>query len=148
MSYYVYDVLGIVNGVVLLSVLILLLRGPFRKFWVLLLYVAWELFATATLTILTPLYNNPGIEKAARADAVRLYARLYWSNDVIVDLLRFLLVIVLTYAATTEGAKRTSIGRILGGIVAVVVVLPFLLFPLHFNPWPVSYTHLRAHETG
>ena len=48
---YVYDVLGIGNGIVLLSVLILLLRGPFRKFWVLLLYVAWELFATVTLTI-------------------------------------------------------------------------------------------------
>ena len=75
-------------------------------------------------------------EKCAQADAVRLYARLYWSNDVIVDLLRFLLVIVLTYAATPEGAKRVSIGRILGGIVAVVVVLPFLLFPLHFEPWP------------
>jgi len=136
MSYYVYDLLGIGNGIVLLSVLVLLLRGPFRKFWVLLLYVAWELFATVTLTILTPLYNNPGIENAARADAVRLYARLYWSNDVIVDLLRFLLVIVLTYAATPEGAKRVSIGRILGGIVAVVMVLPFLLFPLHFAPWP------------
>jgi hypothetical protein len=67
---------------------------------------------------------------------MKLYARLYWSNDVIVDLLRFLLVIVLTYAATPEGAKRASIGRILGGIVAVVVVLPFLLFPLHFKPWP------------
>ncbi len=136
MSYYVYDLLGIGNGVVLLSILVLLLRGPFRKFWVLLLYVAWELFATATLTIFNLLYTNPGIEKAARAEALRLYARLYWSNDVIVDLLRFLLVIVLTYAATPEGAKRMSIGRILGGIVAVVVVLPFLLFPLHFKPWP------------
>ncbi len=136
MSYYVLDLLGIGSGVVLLSILVLLLRGPLRKFWVLFLYVAWELFATVTLTILTPLYNNPAIEKAARAEALRLYARLYWSNDVIVDLLRFLLVIVLTYAATPEGAKRVSIGRILGGIVAVVLVLPFLLFPLHFAPWP------------
>lgn len=133
---YVYDVLGIGNGVVLLSVLILLLRGSFRKFWVLLIYVAWELFATATLTIYDLLYLGPSAGKEAHAEALRLYARLYWSNDVIVDLLRFLLVIVLTYAATAEGAKRVSIGRILGGIVAVVVVLPFLLFPLHFRPWP------------
>lgn len=133
---YVYDVLGIGNGVVLLSVLILLLRGSFRKFWVLLLYVAWELFATATLTIYDLLYLSPSLGKVALAEATKLYARLYWSNDVIVDLLRFLLVIVLTYAATPEGAKRASVGRILGGIVAVVVVLPFLLFPLHFRPWP------------
>jgi hypothetical protein len=133
---YVYDLLGIGNGVVLLSVLVLLLRGSFRKFWVLLIYVAWELFATATLTIYDLLYLGPSVGKVAQAEAMKLYARLYWSNDVIVDLLRFLLVIVLTYAATPEGAKRLSIGRILGGIVAVVVVLPFLLFPLHFKPWP------------
>jgi len=133
---YVYDVLGIGSGVVLLSVLILLLRGSFRKFLVLLVYVAWELFATATLTIYDLLYLAPSVGKVAQAEATKLYARLYWSNDVIVDLLRFLLVIVLTYAATPEGAKRVSIGRILGGIVAVVLVLPFLLFPLHFKPWP------------
>jgi len=133
---YVYDLLGIGNGIVLLSVLILLLRGSFRKFWVLLVYVAWELFATATLTIYDLLYTGPALGKVAQAESMKLYARLYWSNDVIVDLLRFLLVIVLTYAATPEGAKRVSIGRILGGIVAVVVVLPFLLFPLHFAPWP------------
>ena len=133
---YVYDVLGIGNGIVLLSVLVLLLRGSFRKFWVLLVYVTWELFATATLTIYDLLYTGPALGKLAQAESMKLYARLYWSNDVIVDLLRFLLVIVLTYKATPEGAKRTSIGRILGGIVAVVVVLPFLLFPLHFKPWP------------
>jgi hypothetical protein len=133
---YVYDLLGIGSGIVLLSVLILLLRGNFRKFWVVLVYVAWELFATATLTIYDLLYTGPALGKAAQAESIKLYARLYWSNDVIVDLLRFLLVIVLTYAATPEGAKRTSIGRVLGGIVLVVMVLPFLLFPLHFKPWP------------
>jgi hypothetical protein len=133
---YVYDLLGIGNGVVLLSVLVLLLRGPFRRFWVLLVYVAWELFATATLTVYDLLYTGPAQGKVLQAEAVKLYARLYWSNDVIVDLFRFLLVIVLTYAATPEGAKRTSIGRILGGIVVVVLLLPFLLFPLHFAPWP------------
>jgi len=133
---YVYDLMGIGNGIVLLSVLVLLLRGPFRKFWVLLLYVAWELFATATLTIYDLLYISAGQGKVVEAEALKLYARLYWSNDVIVDLLRFLLVIVLTYAATPEGAKRTSIGRILVGIVLVVLVLPFLVFPLHFGPWP------------
>jgi len=133
---YVYDLLGIGNGIVLLSVLILLLRGSFRKFWVLLVYVAWELFATATLTAYDLLYAGAAQGKVLQAEAVKLYTRLYWSNDVIVDLLRFLLVIVLTYAATPEGAKRTSIGRILGGIVLVVIVLPFLLFPLHFKPWP------------
>lgn len=135
---YVYDLLGIGSGVFLLSVLVLLLRGPFRRFWILLVYVAWELFATATLTIYDLLYAGAAQGKVQQAEAVRLYTRLYWSNDVIVDVLRFLLVIVLTYAATPEGAKRSSVGRILGGIVLVVMVLPFLLFPLHFAPWPAA----------
>jgi hypothetical protein len=133
---YVYDLLGIGSGVLLLSILILLLRGPFRKFWVLLFYVVWELFANATLTIYDLLYSGSAQGKIAPAEAVKLYTRLYWSNDVIVVLLRFLLVIVLTYAATPQGAKRSSIGRILGGIMLVAMVLPFLLFPLHFKPWP------------
>ena len=130
---YVYDVLGIGNGIVLLSVLVLLLRGPFRKFWVLLVYVAWELFATATLTIYDLLYTRPVLGKLAQAESMKLYARLYWSNDVIVDLLRFLLVIVLTYKATPEGAKRVSIGRILGGIVAVVDGAAVLALPSAFQ---------------
>ncbi|MDP9112393.1 MAG: hypothetical protein M3O20_01785 [Acidobacteriota bacterium] len=133
---YVYDFLGIGNGIMLLSVLILILCGSFRKFWILFLYVAWELLATATLTLYDVLYAGPAQGKIASVEAVKLYNRLYWSNDVIVDLLRFLLVIVFTYAATPEGAKRISIRRILCGIVAVVLVLPFLLFPLHFAPWP------------
>src|SRR5260370_42328706 len=131
----VYDLLGIINGLVLLLVLVLLLRGPFRKFWVVLGYVTWELLATATLTIFNVLYGGPA-QGNGGAEAVRWYTRLYWSNDVIVDLLRFLLVILLTYRASSGGVRRSTIGRILGGIVAVVMVLPFLVFPLNFRPWP------------
>src|ERR1019366_542734 len=136
MMSYVYDVLGIGNALVLLLILVLLLRGPFRKFWVVLAYVAWELFATAALTVFDVLYNGQVVGRIAHADAVRWYNRLYWSNDVIVDLLRFLLVIVLTHRATSLGFKRLSAGRILGGVVVVVLVLPFLVFPLNLRPWP------------
>ena len=134
---HVYDLLGICSGIVLLSVLVLLLRGPLRTFWVLLFYVGWELFATAALTVQHFLLSaGPAADKIAQASALKWYYRLYWSNDVVVDLLRFLLVIVLTYTATPEGARRLSIGRILGGIVVVVLMLPFVLFPLSFRPWP------------
>jgi hypothetical protein len=134
---YLIDLLAIVNGLALLLVLILLLRGPFRKFWIVLFYVSWELLATVSLTIFDVLYNGPAqVHNVAHADAVRWYARLYWGNDVIVDLFRFLLVIVLTYQATPAGVKRLSIGRVLGAVVVVAVGLPFLLFPTGPNPWP------------
>jgi len=134
---YAIDALSIGNALVLLSVLILLLRGPFQKFWIVLAYVAWELLATAALTIFDVLYSGPAqVNNIAHADAVKWYARLYWSNDLIVDLFRFLLVIRLIYRASSGGAGRLPIGRLLAGILAVTLVLPFLLFPTTFTPWP------------
>ena len=133
---YVYDVLGIGNALVLLLILALLLRDSFRKFWVVLAYVAWELFATAALTTIDVVYVGHAVGTAAYTEVTKSYNRLYWTNDVIVDLLRFLLVIVLTHRATSQGAKRSSAGRILGIVVVVVIVLPFLVFPLRFSPWP------------
>jgi hypothetical protein len=50
--------------------------------------------------------------------------------------LQFLLVIGLTYRATSGGPKRSSIGRMLSGIVVAALVLPFLLFPWGPKPWP------------
>ncbi len=85
-------------------------------------------------------YNAALVGANASEQAVNhLYARLYWTNDVIVDVLRFLLVIWLTYRATSGGPKRTSIGRMLSGIVVVALTLPFLLFPMFPKgpkPWP------------
>jgi len=131
---YVYYLLEISASLALLSVLILLLRGPFRKFWPLVGYVVWELLSNAALTSFGLV--NAGSVTGENAEAGRWYARLYWSNDVVVDVLRFLLVILLTYKATAGGTRRLPIGRILGGIVVVALVLPFLLFQWGPKPWP------------
>ena len=111
---HVYNLLDIGNGLALLLVLVLLLRGPLRKFWVLAGYVAWELLTTAALTSFDILYNGAAVGTSASAAAGKLYARLYWTNDVIVDVLRFLLVVVFTYRATAGRAKRVSTARIPG----------------------------------
>jgi hypothetical protein len=131
---YVYYLIEIGDALALISVLVLLLRGPTRKFWALLVYVTWELLANVALSGYDLVYNAALVDAGASAPTVKLYARLYsrlyWTNDVIVDVLRFLLVIWLTYRATSGGPKRTSIGRILSGIVVVALALPFLLFPM------------------
>jgi hypothetical protein len=130
-------VLGIGNALALLCVLVFLSLGPLRKFWVVFLYVAWELLATATLSIADIYYHgSTHMVGAAQTAANRFYARLYWTNDVAVDLLRFILVIVLIRKAA-EGTKRAPRGVLIGLIVAMVV-LPFLLFHSAFDPWPSS----------
>jgi len=136
---YIYHLIEIGEAVALVSVLVLLLRGPSRKFWALLVYVVWELFSNVGLTSFDLLYNGAVVGANASREAVRLYSRLYWSSVVITDVLRFLLVIGLVYMATSGGPKRSSIGRILSGIVVVALALPFLLFPMFPmgpKPWP------------
>ena len=127
---YVYYLIEIGDAIALASVLVLILRGHTRKFWALLVYVAWELLSNVALSSFDLLYNGAVVGPNSSPQAVKWYTRLYWSNDVIVDVLQFLLVIGLMYMATSGGPKRSSIGRILSGIVVVALVLPFLLFPM------------------
>lgn len=135
-----YDVLapllGISNAVALFLLVVFLFLGPTRKFWVVLLYVSWELLATAGLTLADYLLNGTAqqTDRATQTAANRLYAQLYWSNDVIVDLLRFVLVMVLIYKVA--GTAKPMLGRVLSGIVLAMMVLPFLLFSPTFQPMP------------
>lgn len=136
---YVYYLIEIGDALALVSVLVLLLRGHSRKFWALLVYVAWELLSNVALAVFDLTYNGAVVSESSSAEAVHLYSRLYWSNELIVDVLQFLLVIGLMYRATSGGPKRASTGRILGGIVVVALALPFLLFPMFPNgpkAWP------------
>jgi len=138
---HVYEVLapflGIGNAVALFLVLIFLLLSPLRRrFWIILAYVSWELFATATLTVLDVLFQGAARMSGPTQTAHnRLYARLYYSNDVLVDLFRFVLVILLIYRASEGATKRVS-GRALAGLVVLMIVLPFVLFHPTFNPFP------------
>ncbi len=132
---YVYYLIEIGDALALVSVLVLLLRGSSRKFWALLVYVVWELISNVALSVYDLLYNGAVVGANASKEAVKWYARFYWTNDVIVDVLLFLLVIGLTYRATS-GPKRASVGRMLGGIVVVALALPFLLFRMGTKAWP------------
>lgn len=134
---HVYDVLapilGVSNAVALLLLVVFLILGPTRKFWVVLLYVSWELLATAGLTLTDLLLNGTvQVDHASQTLANRIYADLYWTNDVIVDLLRFVLVVVLIYKVV--GSSKPLLGRVLTGLVLAMIVLPFLLFHPFLQP--------------
>lgn len=131
-------VLGISNAVALFLLVIFLALGPTRRFWVVLLYVSWELFATAGLTFADLHLNGTAqMDLATATNASRLYAKLYWTNDVTVDLLRFVLVLVLIYKVA--GISKPMLGRLLSGLVLAMIILPFLLFRSTFQlPYPTA----------
>jgi hypothetical protein len=127
--------LGFCCGLALFILIVLLLRGPARKFWVVLLYASCELLATIGLTLADLfLHGTTQVGQGPTSEASKLYARLYWTNDVIEDLLRFVLVTVLIYMVV--GSSRPLLGRMLGLLVLAMTVLPFVLFHPTFQPVP------------
>jgi len=114
----------VLNAVVLADyllqvlLLVLLSRGFVRKYSTLFAYSVLLLMASTAEVLVSTL--------AGRRSA--LYSRLYWSDEVIVDLMLFLLVIVLTRRALEGNASRSKADRLLGGVVIAVLVLPFILF--------------------
>ncbi len=142
----VYDivapVLGIANAVALLCVLVFLGLGPFRKYLIVFAYAVWELVANVGFTVADILYHGTAPTTTATRTAEQLwYARLYWTNDVLVDLFRFVLVIVLIHRVS-EGARRVP-GRLLAALVLVMMILPFLLFPFHLRVAEQDPLHIR-----
>jgi hypothetical protein len=124
--------LGIGGGVLLLLLVVFLLIGPAKRFWVFLVYVSWELIASIGLTLADLHFH--GTAQVTGSDAGKIYARLYWTNDVIVDLLRFVLIAVLIYQIV--GTSKPQWGRGLSALVLVMIVLPFFLFQPIFSATP------------
>jgi hypothetical protein len=122
-----YDVLAVVAGAAELALFLFVLFGPRRKFWVLALYAGWELAADSALTLFDLRRTPP---------QHLLYSHLYWTNEVLVALLLFLVVVVLTHQVTPEGQIRSRIDRFLILAGAFVASLPFLALHPSFHPWP------------
>jgi hypothetical protein len=108
------------GSIVLQSLLLfsLLLRSNYRRYPLLLVYSVVVLAATVAEVLVV---NALGTSSMG-------YRNLYMADEVIVDLLLFLMVIVMTYQAMGENPLRAKIGRLLGIVVAGVVLLPFVLF--------------------
>lgn len=122
-----YDALAVVGGAADLALFLFVLFGPRRRFWALALYAGWELTGDSALTLFD-LRRTPPQHV--------LYGHLYWTNEVLVALLLFLVVVVLTHQVTPEGQVRSRIDRFLILAAAFVAALPFLALHPSFHPWP------------
>ncbi len=125
--------LEVVEVTLQLALIFLLLRGPNRRYLVLFVYSVAVLLSTAL---------EFAVLHLARQDRA-LYRKVYWSDEVVVDLLLFLVVISLTNLALEGNPLRAKTSRILAGIVAAALILPFLLFnpPLFTSPthWSAAW---------
>jgi hypothetical protein len=56
------------------------------------------------------------------------YVKLYWTDEVLLDLLLFLMVIVFTYQALEGSPLRAKAGRFLAAVVFLAVAAPFVIY--------------------
>ena len=115
-SYYLFETLGWASIILLLVLVFLLLRGPFRQYPLILIYCLTQLVLTA------------GEEYLRIVRLHKFYSALYWIDEILLNLLLFLMVIVFTYRAVGDSPMRAMLGKMLGGVFMLVLLIPILIF--------------------
>ena len=94
-----------------------LLLGSARKYAFVLGY--------CSLQVITTLLEVGVIRKFGRG---KEYGKIFWTDEIVLDLLLFLILILLTYRAMEGSPMRGAMGRILAVVTAIAMALPFFLF--------------------
>ncbi|MBZ5632221.1 MAG: hypothetical protein LAO55_03755 [Acidobacteriia bacterium] len=95
----------------------LLRSSSFRRYPLLLAYCALQLAATVTEEYVYRVHGQTDF-----------FRTLYWTDEMTLDLLVVLMVITLTYRALEGSPMRAGMGRLLGAVLIIVLVVPFVLF--------------------
>jgi len=106
----------------------LLLRGPSKEYLILLLYAGVQFATSAIEFVLFSMGSRPN---------TTLYKWTYLGDEILLDLLLFLMVIVLTFRATEDSPLRPAVGKLLTAVVCAALVLPFVVLnrPLFTVRW-------------
>ncbi len=105
-----------VFGLSLQLVLVFLLGGFFRQYSLLLIYSLAQLVSAGAEVFVSHQYGR---------DA-QIFSMVYWTDEVMLDFLRFSLVIALAYRAST-GNTAPGVKKVLIAVVLTALVLPFAL---------------------
>ena len=111
------DVIGYSVVLLQLVLLFLLIRGPFRRFFVIFAYCLAQTLQTILDGVVLRRYGFTSTE----------YKVVFWTDAIVVDLLLFLMVIVLTYQAMEGSTFRHGIARLVGIVSLAILVLPFVV---------------------
>ena len=118
MTSYLFNALGFVGVILQLVVVYYLLNGAWRKFPVVLVYSAARLIAN-----LSEAYVYYRLGRSALT-----YVKVYWTAEVLMNILTFLMVIVLTQQAL-EGMKiAAQTGKLLNAVMVLAVLAPLAIY--------------------
>ena len=98
-------------------IVLLLRRSAFRRYPLLLVYCILQLAATVAEEYVSRVHGQ-----------TNFFRNLYWTDEITLDLLLFFMVIALIYRALEGSPMRVAMGRLLGAVVAIVLVVPFVVF--------------------
>lgn len=101
-----------------LGTVVFLLAGPIRKYAFVLGY--------CLVQVITSLLEDVVIRRFGTAG--RQYRTVFWTDEIVLDLLLFLILILLTYRSMEGSPSRAAMRRILAIVTSLVITLPFLLF--------------------
>lgn len=109
-----------------LTLIGLLLKRPVRQYPVLLIY---GVVYISVVFLEGMALSGPGASSA-------LYRDLYWTSELILDFLLFLMVITMTNRALEGSPLRPAVARMLWLIVIAAILFPFVLYhPLFTSRW-------------
>ncbi|HSR06412.1 MAG TPA: hypothetical protein VLM42_04620, partial [Bryobacteraceae bacterium] len=94
---------------------VFLLRDLSRQYSIVLLYSATYLLTTAVEAIAIRQIGSHA----------PLYGAIYWTDEIVLDLLLFLMVILLTFQAAEGSVLRGAVGKVLFAVALIAIALPF-----------------------
>lgn len=123
----VSDVIGFTGILVQLVLLFLLIRGPFRRYF---LIFAYCLAQTAQTVV-------DGVVLRRFGQSSSQYKTIFWTDSIIVDVLLLLVVIALIHQALEGSPLRSKMTRLVAIVSVIIVVLPFVVLrrPLFLTRW-------------
>ena len=111
------DPLIIVSVILQLGIITFLLQGGFRKYPLVLGYSLTRLITSVLEVVI----------RQQQGHQAGLFRQVYYSDRVILNLVLFVMVTTIIYRLLEGNPRRSTVGKMLMGIVAVVVLLPFLV---------------------
>ena len=117
------DPLIIVSVILQLGVIAFLLQGAFRKYPLVLAYSLARLITSVLEVVIRQKLGNQ----------TAFFRQVYYSDRVILNLMLFAMVTTIIFGLLEGKPQRSIIGKALMGIVAAVLVLPFIVLSRPFT---------------
>ena len=112
------NALALATGLMQLGTVVFLLTGFVRKYNFVLGYCLLQLITSLLEEVV---FRRFGWQS-------KQYRAVFWTDEIALDLLLFLILILLTYRAMEGSPAQAAMGRILGAVALIVMALPFVLF--------------------